>query len=125
MTKLWQKDELNKNDMSWDLDPIVERFETGDDLLLDQKLILYDVYGTIAHGMGLYKIGIMSLKELKLLKKGLLEILNQVEDDKFKLVAGDEDVHTKIENYLTEKYGDIGKKIHTGRSRNDQLLTAI
>ncbi len=119
MNKLWQKANSQK------IDPIVEAFETGDDLLLDQNLILCDVYGTMAHGMGLGKIGIMSTKELKSLKMGLLEIILLYKKDRFKLEFGDEDVHTKIENFLTDKHGSIGKKIHTGRSRNDQVLTAI
>src|SRR3990167_10309021 len=117
--KLWQKE--NKQN----LNPIVEAFETGDDLLLDQNLILCDVYGTMAHGLGLEKIGILNSKEIEILKKGLSEIRDLYHAGKFNLVAGDEDVHTKIENFLTEKYGLVGKKIHTGRSRNDQVLTAI
>ena len=119
MKKLWQKE--NKQN----LNPIVEAFETGDDLLLDQNLILCDVYGTMAHGLGLEKIGILNSKEIEILKKGLSEIRDLYHAGKFNLVAGDEDVHTKIENFLTEKYGLVGKKIHTGRSRNDQVLTAI
>lgn len=117
MTKLWQtKIKLDKQ---------VEAFETKDDLLLDQKLVQYDVLGSIAHAMMLEKIGILTAKELKLLKKNLEEILQLHEKGKFQLTEGDEDVHTKIENYLTEKCGEAGKKIHTGRSRNDQVLTAL
>ncbi|MDP3987581.1 MAG: argininosuccinate lyase [Candidatus Levybacteria bacterium] len=119
MKKLWQK---NKNQK---LDPIIEAFETKDDLLLDQKLVKYDVSGSIAHAKMLNKIGILSNKELDLIKKGLNEILKLNAKGKFNLEFGDEDIHTKIENYLTQKYGEVGKKIHTGRSRNDQVLTAI
>lgn len=117
MTKLWQtKQKLNKQ---------VEAFETKDDLLLDQKLVKYDVLGSIAHAMMLNKIGILTHKELKLLKSGLNEILELNKQGKFILKEGDEDIHTKIENFLTLKCGEAGQKIHTGRSRNDQVLTAI
>lgn len=112
--KLWDNGESK-------LDPIIEAFETGDDLVLDQKLVKYDVLGSLAHAKGLHKIGILNEKECKQLEKGLSEIASQG----LTLEPGDEDVHTKIENYLTEKYGEVGKKIHTGRSRNDQVLTAI
>lgn len=111
MKKLWQKNE-NK------LDPFIEAFETKEDLLMDQKLLPYDIQGSLAHAKMLYKIGILSKSELSKLEKGLVK-------GKFVLKIGDEDMHTKIENYLTEKYGEAGKKIHTGRSRNDQVLTAI
>lgn len=117
MTKLWQK--------NWKLDPIVEAFETGDDLLLDQKLVWADVAGSIAHVMMVCKIGIVTKKELSQAKKGLLQILKLDREGKFVLSMGDEDVHTKIENYLTGHVGLVGKKIHTGRSRNDQVLTAL
>ncbi|MBI2018137.1 argininosuccinate lyase [Candidatus Daviesbacteria bacterium] len=121
MKKLWQKN--NKK-----LDPVVEAFETKGDLLMDQKLIEYDILASIAHVKTLNKlflIGIISEPELKKLLKGFEEILNLYKKGEFDLKIGDEDMHTKIENYITEKYGDIGKKIHTGRSRNDQVLTAI
>ncbi|MBI2335108.1 argininosuccinate lyase [Candidatus Daviesbacteria bacterium] len=119
MKKLWQKD--NKST----LDPVIEAFETKGDLLMDQKLIKYDVQGSLAHAKMLCKIGILSKSELAKLEKGLLEILSLNSQGKFLLKIGDEDMHTKIENFLTEKYGKAGQKIHTGRSRNDQVLTAI
>lgn len=125
MTKLWNnnKDIFNKQ---------VEAFETKDDLLLDQKLVKYDCLGSIAHAMMLEKIGILKAEELKLLISKLNEIIQLDEKGQFQLENGDEDVHTKIENYLTKKCGEVGlpageagKKIHTGRSRNDQVLTAL
>lgn len=116
--KLWQKNTES-------LDSFIETFETKDDLILDQKLAIYDIYGSLAHAKMLEKIGILSLSELNLLTKGLREIQKHIEKNQFILTAGDEDIHTKIENYLIEKYGDVGKKIHTGRSRNDQVLTAL
>jgi argininosuccinate lyase len=118
MKKLWQK-----NDQK--LDEFVEAFETKDDLLLDQKLIPFDVQGSISHAKMLTKIGILSKSELFKLEKGLKEILKLAGEDNFTLEIGDEDIHTKIENYLTDKYADVGKKIHTARSRNDQVLTAL
>lgn len=118
MKKLWQKNKIKLNS-------IIEAFETKDDLILDQKLIKYDVIGSIAHAKMLHKIGILTSEELNKLEHGLQKILNLDSAGKFKLEHGDEDIHTKIENYLTKKYGEIGKKIHTARSRNDQVLTAI
>jgi len=125
MKKLWEKDKTK-------LDPVIEAFETKEDLLMDQKLVKYDCLGSLAHAKMLCKIGILSKSELAKLEKGLLEILSLDKQGKFLLKIGDEDMHTKIENFLTEKYGPLrseaseaGQKIHTGRSRNDQVLTAI
>ena len=118
MKKLWQKNNIPLNS-------VVETFETKDDLIVDQKLVKYDVMGSIAHAKMLHKIGILTNKELKILVQGLQEILALEKVGKFVLQPGDEDIHTKIENFLTEKYGATGKKIHTARSRNDQVLTAI
>ncbi|MCR4305550.1 MAG: argininosuccinate lyase, partial [Candidatus Daviesbacteria bacterium] len=100
-------------------------FETKGDLLMDQKLLKYDVQGSLAHAKMLSKIGILSKKELDKLLKAFEEILKLDKAGKFNLEMGDEDIHTKIENYITYKYGEVGQKIHTGRSRNDQVLTAI
>lgn len=118
MKKLWQKNTTKLNSL-------IEAFETEDDLILDQKLVKYDVLGSVAHAKMLHKIGILTNGELNTLVKGLNEVLQLDKPGKFKLQYGDEDIHTKIENYLTEKYGEVGKKIHTARSRNDQVLTAI
>lgn len=118
MKKLWQKD-------GHKLDPVVEAFETGGDLLLDQKLIKYDCLGSIAHAKMLHKIGILTNEELKKLLSGLTEILQLYDQGKFNMEMGDEDMHTKIEDHLTGKYGEVGQKIHTCRSRNDQVLVAV
>lgn len=118
MKKLWQKNKTKLNSL-------IETFETKDDLILDQKLIKYDVLGSIAHAKMLNKIGILTIEEVNKLELGLNEILKLDKSGKFKLEYGDEDIHTKIENFLTEKYGETGKKIHTARSRNDQVLTAL
>lgn len=115
--KLWQKNyQLNKE---------IEKFTVGNDYLLDKNLIKYDVYGSIAHAIMLNKIGILSKDELTKLKKTLIEILKLSQKDKFEIKLEDEDVHTAIENYLTKKLGDLGKKIHTARSRNDQVLVDL
>ncbi|MBI2330380.1 argininosuccinate lyase [Candidatus Daviesbacteria bacterium] len=118
MKKLWQKDGSKLN-------PEVEAFETGGDLLLDQRLIKYDCLGSIAHAKMLHRIGILSKEELSQLLAGLTKILQLYKQGKFNMEMGDEDMHTKIEDYLTGKYGEVGGKIHTGRSRNDQILTAV
>ncbi len=115
--KLWQK--------HWQLDKAIEAFETKDDLLLDGHLVRADVIGSLAQAHGLVKIGLLTKDEFASLKSGLNEILRLWEQGEFALEAGDEDVHTKIENWLTEHVGEAGKKIHTGRSRNDQVATAI
>ncbi len=117
MKKLWQK--------NWQLNKLIETFETKDDLVVDQKLLKFDVYGSIAHSRMLNKIGILSTNEFSLITEGLLEILKLGNKGKFTLQNGDEDIHTKIENFLISNYGEAGKKIHTGRSRNDQVLTAL
>lgn len=118
MKKLWQKNEEKLNE-------IVETFETKDDLLLDEKLAKFDIQASLAHAKMLKNIGLLTNIELVKLEKGLMEILELINKGNFKLEMGDEDIHTKIEYYLTEKYGDVGKKIHTARSRNDQVLTAL
>ncbi len=107
------------------MDAFLESFETEGDLAWDQKLVLHDVKGSLAHAKMLHKIGILTKIELLDLEKGLSEIVDLYEQGKFVLNLGDEDVHTKIEGYLTENYGEVGKKIHTARSRNDQVITAL
>ena len=121
MNKLWQKNPSTSSGLNKE----VEAFETKDDLLMDQKLLPYDIEESLAHAKMLQKMNIISKDELTKLEKGLKEILKLSANGKFNLQLGDEDIHTKIEDYLTEKYGDAGKKIHTLRSRNDQILTAL
>lgn len=118
MNKLWQK--------NWKLDEFIEALETRDDIALDKSLVKYDVLGSLAHAKTLIKAGLLTNQEFKTLERALLEILELHQSGKFELkLHEDEDIHSKIENYLTEKYGEVGKKIHTGRSRNDQVLVAI
>ncbi len=117
MKKLWQK--------HWTLHETVELFETQTDLEFDHFLLEWDVVASLAHAKGLQKIGILSSDEFSLLQKGFQQILELFQSGKFALHFGDEDIHTKIENFLVAEYGEVGKKIHTGRSRNDQVLTAL
>lgn len=118
MKKLWEKNKTKLNSL-------IETFDTKDNLLLDNKLTEYDILGSIAHAKMLNKIGILNNEELNKLEQGLNEISKLNKLGKFDLQYGDEDIHTKIENFLTEKYEEVGKKIHTARSRNDQVLTDL
>jgi argininosuccinate lyase len=117
--KLWQK----KANLPFN--PVVEQYNAGDDIVYDQELIPYDVQGSYAYGKMLHRHGILTDGDMKVLKKGLDEIMDLYKKGKFVLKVEDEDCHTKIENYLTENFGDIGKKIHTARSRNDQILVTM
>ena len=117
MKKIWQTDE--------NLHPLVERYTVGEDYILDQQLIPYDIEASLAHAEMLFEIKIFSKTELDKIKEGLNEILDLWEKGKFNIKLEQEEGHTAIEQFLTEKYGDIGKKIHTARSRNDQALVMI
>lgn len=114
MAKLWDK--------GYELEEGIEQFTVGGDYILDQNLVEYDVYGNMAHASMLKEIGIISDAEFKKIKRELISILDEHEKGEFEIRVSDEDVHTAIENRLTQKLGDIGKKIHTGRSRNDQVI---
>jgi argininosuccinate lyase len=114
MGKLWEK--------GYRLDAEVERFTVGKDYMLDQELVEADCLGSIAHASMLSGIGILSKREFARLNKVLVEIILLQSQGKFKIKLADEDVHTAVENFLTRKLGDLGKKIHIGRSRNDQVL---
>jgi argininosuccinate lyase len=116
--KLWQNKNIKLNEL-------IEAFETKEDLLMDQKLLEFDIKGSLAHARMLLKIGILNAGEFTKIEIGLNQILELNEKGKFKLEFGDEDIHTKIENYLTKNFGEVGKKIHTYRSRNDQVSTAL
>ena len=115
--KQWQK--------IYSLNKSVEKFTVGDDYIVDQKLVKYDCLASIAHVKMLSKIGILNSDECDKLIKALDEIIELDSKEAFVINQEDEDCHTAIENYLTKKLGDIGKKIHTARSRNDQVLTAL
>ena len=115
--KLWQK--------GTEPDKEVEQFTVGEDYILDQQLVKYDCLASMAHARMLNKINIISVQECDRLIAVLQEIVDLDAQGKFKIKQSDEDCHTAIENYLTKKLGETGKKIHTGRSRNDQVLTAL
>ncbi|NLZ76875.1 MAG: argininosuccinate lyase [Spirochaetales bacterium] len=117
MSKLWQKD--------YDLDTLMETFTVGDDYILDQHLVISDALGSIAHARGLQKLGILSEEETADLTQGLVEIIDLRLRDDFPINKSDEDCHTAIEGFLVKRVGEAGKKIHTGRSRNDQVQTAL
>lgn len=103
----------------------VEEYNAGEDILYDQEMIPDDVWCSRAYARLLHRHNLVTADELKDLEKGLDEILDLYEKGEFVLELSDEDCHTKIENYLIEKFGDTGKKIHTGRSRNDQVLVMM
>lgn len=102
-------------------DTWVERFTAQDDLALDEALARYDILGSLAHAQMLQKIGVLTPEEERRLRHALLELLDQ----KIALSVEDEDIHTKIENLLVAKLGELGQKLHTGRSRNDQVLVDL
>lgn len=110
----------------WDkgikMEKLIEEFTIGKDNELDMQLAKYDVLGTIAHIIMLQSIGLLSEFELKKLEYELIQIYNLIENGGFRIDAGIEDVHSQVELILTNNLGDIGKKVHTGRSRNDQVL---
>lgn len=118
MSKLWQ------TKLSVKLHPLAEKYTVGNDYILDMRLLPFDIEASKAHAQALLKIKIITKEELATLNKGLNEILELHKQGKFVITQADEDCHTAIENYLVNKYGPLGKKIHTCRSRNDQVLVA-
>ena len=120
MKKIWDK--KGAKDTNSKTSQIIENYTVGVDYLLDLELLPYDLKGTMAHARMLHKIKILSSKELDVLIIGLNKILALWKKGEFKIDKSQEDGHTAIEAYLTENYGEVGKKVHTGRSRNDQSL---
>lgn len=112
--KLWQKDT--------GIDKKIEAFTIGRDAELDLYLAPFDVLGSIAHIIMLESIDLLENEELTLLTKALQQIYKEIQDGEFVIEDGVEDVHSQVEKLLTERLGDAGKKIHSGRSRNDQVL---
>ena len=117
MSKLWQKN--NKVATS------VEQFTIGNDQEMDLYLAAFDVLGSIAHTTMLSEVGLLTKDEQIQLKKALVEIYALIQSGTFKLASGVEDIHSQVELLLTEKLGDVGKKIHSARSRNDQVLVDL
>ena len=104
---------------------LVDAFTVGNDRVLDLRLAKYDVLGSKAHIRMLESIGLLSTEELETLTEGLDTILEEIEKGDFILEADVEDIHSQVELLLTRRLGDIGKKIHSGRSRNDQVLVDL
>ncbi|MCK9628977.1 MAG: argininosuccinate lyase [Bacteroidales bacterium] len=117
MAKLWDKGVT--------ADSLVEKFTVGNDRLLDERMAECDVRGSIAHITMLESIGLLTSEELQTLTKELENLLVIIKDGEFKIEPDVEDIHSQVELYLTNKLGDVGKKIHSGRSRNDQVLVDI
>ena len=117
MSKLWQKNNQVASS--------VEQFTIGNDQAMDLYLAAYDVLGSIAHTTMLSEVGLLTKEEQEQLKKALVEIYTLIQAGDFKLAEGVEDIHSQVEMLLTEKLGDTGKKIHSARSRNDQVLVDL
>ena len=118
MKKIWQKDNTKTNDL-------VNKFTVGKDLDFDDRLAKYDVLGSIAHAKMLAEVGLIRLDEEQAIVTVLEEVLSEIEKGSFEIDKTAEDIHSQIETILIEKLGETGKKIHTARSRNDQVLTDI
>ena len=116
-SKLWQK--------NVDVDAEVERYTVGRDREMDMYLAPYDVIGSLAHITMLQSIGLLDASELEVLTTALREIYVEIEAGKFAIAEHVEDVHSQVELMLTQRLGDVGKKIHSGRSRNDQVLVDL
>lgn len=116
-SKLWEK--------GYELDKQVEEFTVGEDPVLDQQLVRYDCLASIAHAKMLGRIRILEKEEVQKLVEELNNVIDLDKQDKFEILREQEDCHTAIENHLTKKLGDLGKKIHAARSRNDQVLAAL
>ena len=117
MSTLW-----SKGTQATDL---VEDFTVGNDRILDMRLAKYDVKGSMAHIKMLESIGLLTAEELEILTAGLEQILSEIEAGSFILEDDVEDIHSQVELLLTRRLGDLGKKIHSGRSRNDQVLVDV
>ena len=117
MAKIWNK--------GFDADKLVENFTVGKDREFDLRLARYDIIGSMAHIKMLVKIGLLEAEEEKTLRDELQNILIEVENGNFRLDNDAEDIHSQIEAMLTDRLGEMGKKIHSGRSRNDQVLVDL
>jgi argininosuccinate lyase len=115
--KLWQKDKETAK--------LVETFTVGKDREMDLHLAAFDVLGSLAHTQMLESIGLLTRGELLLVQTELKAIYRDIAAGKFIIEDGIEDVHSQVELLLTQRIGDAGKKIHSGRSRNDQVLVDL
>ncbi|WP_158828208.1 argininosuccinate lyase [Mucilaginibacter lacusdianchii] len=117
MSKLWQK--------TTNVDELVESFTVGRDREFDRQMAAFDVLGSLAHTQMLQTIGLLNDDDLQLVQRELKSIYRDIENNNFEIEAGVEDVHSQVELLLTRRIGDAGKKIHSGRSRNDQVLVDL
>jgi len=115
--KLWDK--------GYELDREIESYTVGDDYLLDRRLVPHDCAASLAHARMLRRMGLLTARELAALSRSLKGISRAAAEGAFTVRKEDEDCHTAIENRLVAECGEAGKKIHTARSRNDQVLTAL
>ena len=115
--KLWQKDK--------EVEKSVEKFTVGNDRELDMQLARFDVLGSLAHTRMLNEIGLLDDGDLAQVQAGLKDIFNEIEQGDFIIEPQVEDVHSQVELLLTKRIGEAGKKIHSGRSRNDQVLVDL
>lgn len=115
--KLWDK--------GFEPDAHIEAYTVGNDRELDLRLARYDVEGSLVHITMLESIGLLTRDELERLTAGLKEIAAEIEAGRFEIEPDTEDVHSQVELLLTRRLGDVGKKIHSGRSRNDQVLVDL
>lgn len=117
MTRLWDKGEP--------LDERVLRYTAGEDHLLDGRLVPYDVRGSIAHAEMLHGASLLSGEDLEAIRRGLEALAAEHAAGAWRIELADEDVHTALESRLTARIGEAGARLHLGRSRNDQVLTAL
>ena len=115
--KLWDK--------GFEPDRAIEAYTVGRDRELDLRLARYDVEGSLAHIAMLEKIGLLTRDELTTLTAGLQAIADEIAAGRFEIEPDTEDIHSQVELLLTRRLGDVGKKIHSGRSRNDQVLVDL
>lgn len=117
MSKLWEKD--------YSIDSFIEEYTIGKDYQIDEELVVADCLASIAQAKMLRKLGILTPQEEEELRVELSRMIQDARQGEFSIRKEDEDCHTAIENRLVQRLGETGKKIHTGRSRNDQVLTAL
>jgi argininosuccinate lyase len=117
MSKLWQK--------TTNVNELVENFTVGRDREFDRQMAAFDVLGSLAHTQMLQSIGLMNDEDLHLVQAELKSIYKVIQENNFEIEPSVEDVHSQVEMLLTRRIGDAGKKIHSGRSRNDQVLVDL
>jgi argininosuccinate lyase len=115
--KLWQK--------GFEVSKQIETFTVGKDREMDLMLASHDVIGSLAHAKMLHSIDLLTTDELEKITAGLIDILNEINNNEFVIEDNIEDVHSQVELLLTKRLGEAGKKVHSGRSRNDQVLLGL